>query len=73
MITEYEKWDYLTAVKLSTRTREITLKRKENFNYFNCLYLFRTEIKLKGALSGLRQFLVTENLLKAMKNAFCFI
>ena len=63
----------MITVKLSTRTREITLKRKGIFNYFNRLYLFRTEIKLKGALSGLRQFLVTENLLKVMKNAFCFI
>ena len=28
--------------------------------------------KLKGALSGLRQFLATESLLKMMKNAFYF-
>ena len=29
-------------------------------------------LKLKGALSGLRQSLATENLLKMMKNAFYF-
>ena len=28
MITDYEKWDYLTAVKLSTRAKEITLNVK---------------------------------------------
>ena len=27
---------------------------------------------LKGAISGLRQFLVTESHFKMMKNAFCF-
>ena len=29
--------------------------------------------RVKGALSGLRQFLATESSLKTMKNAFCFI
>ena len=28
--------------------------------------------EFKGALQGLRQFLITESLLKMMKNAFCF-
>ena len=55
------------------KSKRNNIKRKGNFNYFNCLCLFRTDIKLKGALSGLRQFLVTENLLKMMENAFCFI
>ena len=32
----------------------------------NCTY------KIKGALSGLRQFLAIENPLKMMKNTFCF-
>ena len=30
------------------------------------------EINIKGALSGLRQFLATESHLKVMKNAFYF-
>ena len=33
---------------------------------------FCSNFKLKDALSGLRQFLVTENPLKIMKNAFYF-
>ena len=31
------------------------------------------EVDVKGALSGLRQFLAIESPLKMMKNAFCFI
>ena len=31
-----------------------------------------TYVFLKGALSGLKQFLATENLLKMIKNAFYF-
>ena len=37
-------------------------------HFLLCLYF----AKLKGALSGLRQFLATESPLKMMKNAFCF-
>ena len=41
----------------------------------NCLSVFDhfVELALKGALSGLRQFLATESPLKLMKNAFYFI
>ena len=34
--------------------------------------LFRSSFKLKGALSGLRQFMATESRLKTMKNTFYF-
>ena len=39
-----------------------------------CLSLYNIlDCTFKGALSGLRQFLATENSLKLMKNAFYFI
>ena len=34
--------------------------------------LFRSSFKLKGALSGLKQFMATESRLKTMKNTFYF-
>ena len=44
----------------------VTSRRKK-------LYLFTKNILLnKGALSGLKQFLATENLLKMMKKCFLF-
>ena len=32
----------------------------------------KMKFSIKGALSGLRQFLATKSTLKMMKNAFCF-
>ena len=45
--------------------------------YFTILFYsktqnFRTNRNIKGALSGLRQFMATESPLKVMKNAFYF-
>ena len=40
------------------------------FNYFYTNNYFFHQIK--GTLSGLRQFLITESPLKMMKNGFCF-
>ena len=41
------------------------VSREQVFSYESILYI-------KGALSGLRQFLAIESLLKMMKNAFYF-
>ena len=37
------------------------------------IILWKLPVMFKDALSGLRKFLTTENLLKMMENAFCFI
>ena len=71
MISDDKKWHYLAVTKLSTIPREITLKHNRNFNCLDCLHLFRTYIKLKGALSDLKQFMVLKSLLKVMGKAFC--
>ena len=42
-----------------------------NFLYWQNVHIWRL-IEVKGALSGLRQFLATERLLKMTKNAFYF-
>ena len=36
------------------------------------IFVYKLSFVIKGALSGLRQFLATENTLKMMKNAFYF-
>ena len=36
------------------------------------IFVYKLSFAIKGALSGLRQFLATENALKMMKNAFYF-
>ena len=36
------------------------------------IFVYKLSFVIKGALSGLRQFLATENALKMMKNAFYF-
>ena len=61
----------------------MTLISKEVFNFSLLIqkiyvtsrriaYFYYYDTELKGALSGLRQFLTTENPLKMMKNAFYF-
>ena len=39
---------------------------------FPCICMRKPFLLLKGALSGLRQFLATERLLKMMRNTFYF-
>ena len=65
---------FLSAVIVS---QQISLCERNKSFQFEARYLlhgniFQKILLLKGALSGLRQFLTTECTLKMMKNAFCF-
>ena len=45
---------------------------KVSMSYLFFFSRYQTKCVIKGALSGLRQFLVTESPLKMMENAFYF-
>ena len=47
MITDSEKWHYLTVKSLSALFRGITSKHEGNFYCLNCFCSYRTENKLK--------------------------
>ena len=51
----------------------MNIATEENFKFLNtdkCYTFIEMDLTIKGALSGLRQFLTTESPLKVMKNAF---
>ena len=47
-VSDNEKLHYLAVTKLSALLRVIISKYKGVFYFLNCLYLFRTKIKLKS-------------------------
>ena len=47
MITDGKKWHSLTVKNMATSLRWIKPKHDNDHYCINCLYLFRTEIKLK--------------------------
>ena len=48
MITDGEKWHYLTVKKLPGLLRGITSSHKENFYFLNCFHSYRTRNKLEA-------------------------
>ena len=47
MITDGEKWRYLTVKSIPGLLREITCTHKEDFYCLNCFHLYRTKSKLE--------------------------
>ena len=48
MITDSEKWHYLTVKNLSGLLRGITSTHKEDFYCLNCFHSYRTRNKLES-------------------------
>ena len=48
MITDGEKWHYLTVKKLSGLLRGITSNHKEDFYCLNCFCVYSTKSKLEA-------------------------
>ena len=48
MITDGEKWHYLSVKSLSALFKGITSKHEEDFYYLNCFQSYNTESKLKN-------------------------
>ena len=48
MITDTEKWHYLTVKNLSGLLRRITSTHKEDFHCLNCFHSYRTRNKLEA-------------------------